>query len=97
MHNRIFNWGISAVMALSMVSCAESDFDATDVPFGQPGDRAETIEVPLRLHTDKPSVIGKPLVNDVYSRAEGDEDPADPPRRRSRISGYFSMTIRAIN
>ena len=78
MFNRIFNFGFSAVMALSMVSCVESDFDSTDVPFGQPGDRAETIEVPLRLHTDKPSVIGKPLVNDVYSRAEGDEDPADP-------------------
>ncbi len=78
MFNRIFNFGFSAVMALSMVSCTETEFDSTDVPFGQPGDRAETIEVPLRLHTDKPSVIGKPLVNDVYSRAEGDEDPADP-------------------
>ena len=52
MHNRIFNWGISVVAALSMVSCTETEFDATDVPFGQPGDRAETIEVPLRLHTD---------------------------------------------
>ena len=81
MHNRIFNWGISVVAALSMVSCTETEFDATDVPFGQLGDRAETIEVPLRLHTDKPSVIGKPLVNDVYSRAEeGDDEetPADP-------------------
>ena len=81
MHNRIFNWGISVVAALSMVSCTETEFDSTDVPFGQLGDRAETIEVPLRLHTDKPSVIGKPLVNDVYSRAEeGDDEetPADP-------------------
>ena len=84
-----------------MVSCADTEFeDVTDAPFAQPGDRAETIEVPLRLHTDKPSVIGKPLVNEVYSRAEGDDAPADPEkplRKRSKTSGYSSMTIKAIS
>ncbi len=79
MLKKFFNFGISVVAALAMVSCADTEFeDVTDAPFAQPGDRAETIEVPLRLHTDKPSVIGKPLVNEVYSRAEGDDAPADP-------------------
>uniref|UniRef100_UPI00271205F4 hypothetical protein n=1 Tax=uncultured Duncaniella sp. TaxID=2768039 RepID=UPI00271205F4 len=64
------------------VACSDTVFDRTEDPEALPGDRAATIEVPLRLHPEKPKVIGKPLVNDIPSRAEGDNDdeekPADP-------------------
>ena len=64
------------------VACSDTVFDRTEDPEALPGDRAATIEVPLRLHPEKPKVIGKPLINDIPSRAEGDNDdeekPADP-------------------
>ena len=52
------------------VACSDTVFDRTEDPEALPGDRAATIEVPLRLHPEKPKVIGKPLVNDIPSRAE---------------------------
>ncbi|MDE5935535.1 MAG: DUF4906 domain-containing protein [Muribaculaceae bacterium] len=76
--NKFLNFGFSAVVALAVSSCAEETFDVANTPFAQPGDRAETFEVPLRLHTDKPSTIGKPLVNEITSRAGEDADTEDP-------------------
>ncbi len=78
------NFGFAAMLTLVAASCADDAFvPDPDDPFAQPGDRAATIEVPLRLHTDRPEIIGKPLVNDIVSRADegettGDEKPADP-------------------
>ncbi|MDE6343410.1 MAG: DUF4906 domain-containing protein, partial [Muribaculaceae bacterium] len=76
--SKLFNFGVSAVMLMSMSSCAEETFDVANTPFAQPGDRAETIEVSLRLHTDKPQNIGRPLVNEITSRAGEDADTEDP-------------------
>ncbi|MDE5647920.1 MAG: hypothetical protein K2I57_08900, partial [Muribaculaceae bacterium] len=67
--SKLFNFGVSAVMLMSMSSCAEETFDVANTPFAQPGDRAETIEVSLSHHTDKPQNIGRPLVNEITSRA----------------------------
>ena len=55
---------------LALASCSDESIGDIDVddPFVQPGDRAATIEVPLRFHVEKPSLIGKPLVNDISSR-----------------------------
>ena len=61
------------------VACSDTVFDRTEDPEALPGDRAATIEVPLRLHPEKPKVIGKPLVNDIPSRAEGDNDDEEKP------------------
>ncbi len=77
------NLGFAAMLTLAAASCADDAFvPDPDDPFSQPGDRAATIEVPLRLHTDKPEIIGKPLVNDIVSRADegegDDEEAADP-------------------
>ncbi|WP_286085373.1 hypothetical protein, partial [Duncaniella freteri] len=77
--DKFINFWISLLLLPVMMSCSDTDLDVSDAPFAQPGDRAATIEVPLRLHADAPSVIGKPLVNDIVSRADGDSDtPADP-------------------
>ncbi len=81
--NSFLNLGFAAMLTLSAASCGDDAFvPDPDDPFVQPGDRAATIEVPLRLHTDRPEIIGKPLVNDIVSRAgegEGDdEETADP-------------------
>ncbi len=82
--NSFLNFGFAAMLTLAAASCSDDAFvPDPDDPFSQPGDRAATIEVPLRLHADKAEVIGKPLVNDVVSRADegettGDEKPADP-------------------
>ncbi|WP_368044355.1 fimbrial protein, partial [uncultured Duncaniella sp.] len=77
--DKFLNFLISLLLLPVMMSCSDTDLDVSDAPFAQPGDRAATIEVPLRLHADAPSVIGKPLVNDIVSRADGDSDtPADP-------------------
>ena len=76
--NKFLNFGFAMMLTLSVASCADDAFvPDPDDPFAQPGDRAATIEVPLRLHADKPQVIGKPLVNDIVSRAD-DEKPAYP-------------------
>ncbi|WP_394349350.1 fimbrial protein, partial [Heminiphilus faecis] len=71
---------ISATALLLMTaSCSDERFNDTIIDTDAlPGDRAETFEVPLRLHTDKPTLIGKPLVNDIPSRAEGDDTADDP-------------------
>ncbi|WP_304479440.1 fimbrial protein, partial [uncultured Muribaculum sp.] len=69
---------------LALASCSDKSIGDIDVddPFVQPGDRAATIEVPLRFHVEKPSLIGKPLVNDIPSRAEGEgDDPTDDPEK----------------
>ncbi|WP_302354542.1 hypothetical protein, partial [uncultured Duncaniella sp.] len=77
--DKFLNFLISLLLLPVMMSCSDTDLDVSDAPFAQPGDRAATIEVPLRLHADAPSVIGKPLVNDIVSRADGDAGtPADP-------------------
>ncbi|WP_289871592.1 hypothetical protein, partial [uncultured Duncaniella sp.] len=77
--DKFLNFLISLLLLPVMMSCSDTDLDVSDAPFAQPGDRAATIEVPLRLHADAPSVIGKPLVNDIVSRADGDSGtPADP-------------------
>ena len=75
---RFLNFGFSAVVALAVSSCSEDTFDVANTPFAQPGDRAETIEVSLHLHTDKPQNIGRPLVNEITSRAGEDADTEDP-------------------
>ncbi len=68
--------------ALLLSACAETDLNTESSSESLPGDRAATIEVPLRLHTGAPVLVGKPLVNDIPSRAEGDagsgETPVDP-------------------
>ncbi|MBJ2161896.1 MAG: hypothetical protein JFR39_07365, partial [Muribaculaceae bacterium] len=66
--------------ALLLSACAETDLNTESSSVALPGDRAATIEVPLRLHTGAPVLVGKPLVNDIPSRAEGDADetPDDP-------------------
>ncbi len=68
--------------ALLLSACAETDLNTESSSVALPGDRAATIEVPLRLHTGTPVTVGKPLVNDIPSRAEGDagsdETPDDP-------------------
>ena len=71
---------VLGALVLALSSCSDDRFaDNADACMVLPGDRAATIEVPLRLHADAPSVIGKPLVNDIVSRADGDSDPpADP-------------------
>ena len=69
---------------LALASCSDESIGDIDVddPFVQPGDRAATIEVPLRFHVEKPSLIGKPLVNDIPSRAEGEgDDTTDDPEK----------------
>ena len=69
----------STLLLIAAVSCSDNEYIAeVDDPSVQPGDRAATIEVPLRFHVEKPSLIGKPLVNDIPSRAEGDEETDDP-------------------
>nr|WP_305153699.1 hypothetical protein [uncultured Muribaculum sp.] len=69
----------STLLMLAAVSCSDNEYiTEVDDPSVQPGDRAATIEVPLRFHVEKPSLIGKPLVNDIPSRAEGDEETDDP-------------------
>ena len=49
---------ISATALLLMTaSCSDERFNDTIIdPDALPGDRAETFEVPLRLHTDKPTL-----------------------------------------
>ncbi|WP_289754376.1 hypothetical protein, partial [uncultured Duncaniella sp.] len=71
---------VLGALVLALSSCSDDRFaDNADACMVLPGDRAATIEVPLRLHADAPSVIGKPLVNDIVSRADGDSGtPADP-------------------
>ena len=71
---------VLGALVLALSSCSDDRFaDNADACMVLPGDRAATIEVPLRLHADAPSVIGKPLVNDIVSRADGDAGtPADP-------------------
>ena len=80
---KIFTKLLSHTLPLILLSaCAEADLDCDSTPGALPGDRAATIEVPLRLHTGAPVTVGKPLVNDIPSRAEGDagsdETPDDP-------------------
>ena len=76
MLNRIF---ILAAGVLALSACTDDNLiDIADQPDIMPGDNAATFEVPLRLHTDKPTLIGKPLVNDIPSRAEGDDTADDP-------------------
>ncbi len=89
--NKFLNIGFAAMLVLAAASCSDDAFvPDPDDPFAQPGDRAATIEVPLRLHTDRPEVIGKPLVNDIVSRADegddvagegDDEETADPAQK----------------
>ncbi len=70
---------ISAVASMLVAaSCSDNNLtDTADAPYAQPGDRAETFEVPLRLHPERPATVGKPLVNDITSRA-GTDTPEDP-------------------
>ncbi|WP_290450757.1 fimbrial protein, partial [Muribaculum intestinale] len=72
---------IIATATIALASCTE-DIDSPGSSDTLPGDRAATIEVPLRLHAGTPVLVGKPLVNDIPSRAEGDtgsgETPDDP-------------------
>ena len=70
---------ISAVASMLVAaSCSDNSLtDTADAPYAQPGDRAETFEVPLRLHPERPATVGKPLVNDITSRA-GADTPEDP-------------------
>lgn len=72
---------IIATATIALASCTE-DIDSPGSSDTLPGDRAATIEVPLRLHAGAPVLVGKPLVNDIPSRAEGDagsdETPVDP-------------------
>ncbi|WP_303644966.1 fimbrial protein, partial [uncultured Muribaculum sp.] len=78
-HIAMFAAGMLALASCSDESIVEIDVDD---PFVQPGDRAATIEVPLRFHVEKPSLIGKPLVNDIPSRAEGKgDDTTDDPEK----------------
>ncbi len=77
---KIFTKLLSRTLPLILLSaCAEADFDCDSAPEALPGDRAATIEVPLRLHTGAPVLVGKPLVNDIPSRAEGDADSGETP------------------
>ena len=54
--DKFLNFLISLLLLPVMMSCSDTDLDVSDAPFAQPGDRAATIEVPLRLHADAPSV-----------------------------------------
>jgi len=56
---------IIATATIALASCSE-DIDSPDTPAALPGDRAATIEVPLRLHAGAPVLVGKPLVNDIH-------------------------------
>ncbi|MFG6387313.1 MAG: DUF4906 domain-containing protein, partial [Muribaculaceae bacterium] len=80
---KIFTKLLSRTLPLILLSaCAEADFDCDSAPEALPGDRAATIEVPLRLHTGAPVLVGKPRVNATPPRADGDagseETPDDP-------------------
>ncbi len=67
----------AAAFILVAASCSDNSLtDTADAPYAQPGDRAETFEVPLRLHPERPATVGKPLVNDITSRA-GAHTPED--------------------
>ncbi len=75
----IIKISVAALMLVTSASCSNNNFnDTVDNPDAQPGDRAETFEVPLRLLPEHPTLVGKPLVNDVTSRAEGDDTADDP-------------------
>ena len=68
----------AAAFMLVAASCSDNSLtDTANAPYAQPGDRAETFEVPLRLHPERPATVGKPLVNDITSRA-GTDTPEDP-------------------
>ncbi len=66
-------------LALLPAACADDVFpDNRDNAGVMEGDRAETFDVPLRLHAESPRSIGRPLIKDIATRAEGGETPADP-------------------
>ena len=69
---------IIATATIALASCTE-DIDSPGSSDALPGDRAATIEVPLRLHAGTPVPVGKPLVNDIPSRADGDTDSGETP------------------
>ena len=61
---KIFTKLLSRTLPLILLSaCAEADLDCDSAPGALPGDRATTIEVPLRLHTGTPKPVSNGYIN----------------------------------